>query len=254
MHPTGCPERRASKPHLALARLVFDIAAPIVVYYVLRREGASYELALLAGAMLPAVGSLVTLISQRRADPVATLMVVSMLSALVGSLIAGSPRFLLARDGLITGLWGAWFVASARGPRPAALLFARSLMENMSWFAARSWDVLWATEPQFRRIWRASTVMWGVGLLLDAAIRVAISYTVAIDRVPALAGALYPATFVVVQIITNVYYMRAGLYPLLGARWLDRPRHGRRLTATSDPTTAPEPSPLTGPEGAFPCR
>lgn len=253
MRSTGRPEGRAIKPHLALARLVFDIAAPIVVYYVLRSEGASYELALLAGAVLPAVGSVVTLMSQRRADPVATLMVASMLSALVGSLIAGSPRFLLAKDGLMTGLWGGWFLASARGGRPAALLFARPLMEGMRMFAGRSWDVLWATEPQFRRIWRASTVMWGVGVLLDAAIRVAISYTLAIDQVPAIGAALYPVTFVVLQAITNVYYMRAGLYLLLGARWLDRPRHGPRLTTTPDPAAA-QPSPLTGPEGAFPCR
>lgn len=253
MHPTRPPGSRASKPHLALARLVFDIAAPIVVYYVLRSEGASYDLALLAGAVLPAVGSLVTLMSQRRLDPVATLMVVSMLGALAGSLLAGSPRFLLAKDGLMTGLWGGWFLASARGGRPAALLFARPLMEGMRMFAGRSWDVLWATEPQFRRIWRASTVMWGLGLLLDAAIRVAISYTLPIDQVPAIGAALYPVTFVVLQVMTNVYYMRAGLYPILGARWLDRPRHERRLTTTPDPT-AREPSPLTGPERVFPWR
>jgi hypothetical protein len=247
MHPGRPSGRATSKPHLALARLIFDIGAPVLLYYVLRRGGASYDLALLAGAVLPAVGSLVTLISQRRADPVATLMVVSMLSALAGSLISGSPRLLLAKDGLMTGLWGGWFLASARGRRPAALVFARPLMEGMRMFAGRSWDVLWETEPRFRRIWRASTVLWGMGLLLDAAIRVAISYTLAIDQVPAIGAALYPVTFVVLQVITNVHYMRAGLYPILGARWLDRPHHGRTLTATPD-RTAPEPSPLTGPE------
>ena len=229
---------------------MFDVAAPIVVYYVLRGEGASYQLALLAGAVLLAVGSLVTLISQRRVDPVATLMVVSMLSALVGSLIAGSPRFLLARDGLMTGVWGVWFLVSARGRRPAALLFARPLMENMRLLAGRSWDVLWATEPQFRRIWRASTVMWGLGLLLDAAIRVAISYTLPVNEVPALGGALYPVTFVALQVITNVYYMRAGLYRILGARWLDRPRHGGTVTGTPDLAT-PELSSVAGAEGEF---
>ncbi|MBV8952952.1 MAG: hypothetical protein JO153_09575 [Solirubrobacterales bacterium] len=223
MHATTASGARNTK--LALARLVFDIAAPIVLYYLLRSEGASYALALLAGAALPALGAVSTLVLGRRADPVAVMMVAALGGAVVGSAIAHSPRFLLAKDGLITGMWGAWFLASARGQRPAALLFARPLMEGMRMFAGRSWDVLWATEPRFRRIWRVSTVMWGVGLLLDAAARVAISYTLPIDQVPGIGGALYPVTFIALQLITNVYYTRAGLYPLLGARWLEHRPH-----------------------------
>jgi hypothetical protein len=37
--------------------------------------------------------------------------------------------------------------------------------------------------------------------------------------VPALGSALWPVTFVLIQIVTNVYYHRAGLYRLLGAPW-----------------------------------
>ena len=217
--------REMSNTKLALARLVFDIAAPIVLYYVLRSEGVSYALALMAGAALPGLGAGVTLALRRRADPVAVIMVVALASAVAGSLIADSPRFLLAKDGLITGMWGGWFLASARGQRPAALVFARPLMEGMRLFAGRSCDLLWATEPQFRRIWRVSTVLWGLGLLLDAAIRITISYTLPIDQVPGIGGALYPVTFIALQLITNIYYMRAGLYPLLGARWLEHRPH-----------------------------
>ncbi|MBV9335596.1 MAG: hypothetical protein JO243_06850, partial [Solirubrobacterales bacterium] len=199
--------------------------APIVLYYLLRSEGVSYAVALLVGAALPAVAAGSTLLLERRADPVAVMMLAALAGALLSSLIAHSPRFLLAKDGLITGMWGVWFMASARGQRPAALIFARPLMEGMRMFAGHSWDVLWATEPRFRRIWRVSTVMWGVGLLLDAAARVAISYTLPVDQVPGIGGALYPVTFIVLQLITNVYYTRARLYPLLGARWLERRPH-----------------------------
>jgi len=88
-------DRAATSSWLALARLVFDIVAPIALYYVLRAEGASYEVALLAGAALPAVGSVVTLVAHRRVDPVAALMVVSLLAALAGS----SPSAVLSRLG-----------------------------------------------------------------------------------------------------------------------------------------------------------
>lgn len=108
---------------------------------------------------------------------------------------------------------------SARGQRPAALVFARPLMENIKLFAGQSWDRRWETQPQFRRIWRVATVMWGAGLLADAAVRVVISYVLPIDAVPAIGGLLYPATFVLLQVGGNVYFTRAGLYQLLGARW-----------------------------------
>ncbi len=216
------PSDRTGRPGWALARLAFDIGAPIALYYALRACGVSYVPALVVGAAPPALGVLWTLRRDRRADAVAVLMIATLSCAVVMSLIAHSPRFLLAKEGLMTGLWGAWFVASASGQRPAALSFARPLMEGVRLLGDRSWDVLWVTEPRFRRIWRIATVMWGVGLLVDAVIRMVISYTLPIDEAPGLGGALFPITFIALQLITNVYYTRAGLYELLGARWLER--------------------------------
>jgi hypothetical protein len=88
-----------------------------------------------------------------------------------------------------------WFLASVRAHRPAAFIFARPLLEGRKVFAAGSWDALWETEPKFRRIWRVASVMWAVGLLVDAAVRVVISYTLPIGVVPGLGGALYPVTY-----------------------------------------------------------
>lgn len=205
-----------------LAQLAFDVVAPIVIYYVLHSAGASNLWALAAGAALPALGAVHAWLAHRRLNGIAVFVMATMLVSILVSVIAGSPRFLLAKDGLITGLWGVWMVSSVRAGRPAALVFARPLMEHMPIYASRSWDVLWEIEPQFRRIWRVSSVMWGVGLLVDAAIRVVISYTLPVHVVPGLGGLLYPATFVALQLITNVYYTHAGLWRLLGARWLDR--------------------------------
>jgi hypothetical protein len=68
-----------------------------------------------------------------------------------------------------------------------------------------------------------STVLWAAGLLADAAVRVVMAYTLPVALVPGLSGALWPVTFVLLQVITNVYYLRAGLNRMLGARWT-RPR------------------------------
>lgn len=202
-----------------IGTIVFDIAAPIALYYGLRAAGLSSLAALAIGAVIPAASAAWVLLRQRRANMVALLVLGTMAASLIISVISHSPRFLLAKDGLITSVWGIWFLASL-GARLAAFLFARPLMEGRRVFAVRDWDALWDAEPRFRRIWRVSTVIWGLALLADAVIRVVMAYTLPVDVVPALGGALYPVTFVVIQIITNIYYQVAGLNRLLGARWL----------------------------------
>lgn len=214
----------------ALAGLVFDIGAPIALYYLLHSLGVGNLAALGAGAALPALSAGYTLAVKRRADGVALFVLTTIVASILVSVIARDPRFLLAKDGLITGLWGLWFLASVPARRPAAFTLARPLLEGRKMFAVRDWDALWETEPAFRRIWRVSTVMWGTGLLTDAVIRVVMSYTLPVTVVPGLGGALWPVTFVVLQVVTNIYYQFAGLNRMLGARWLARPgrRAGRR--------------------------
>jgi hypothetical protein len=194
------------------------------LYYLLHSFGVASLAALGAGAALPALSAAGTLAVRRRAEPVALFVLATMVTSIIVSVVAHDPRFLLAKDGLITGLWGVAFLASTGSRRPAAYVFARPLMEGRKMFTARDWDALWQAEPGFRRIWRISSVMWGTGLLADAAARGLMSYTLPVSVVPGLAGALWPVTFVMLQILTNLYYHFAGLNKMLGARWLDRPR------------------------------
>jgi hypothetical protein len=224
---SGSPSRdRRPGGIRALAGLAFDIGAPIAVYYVLHGLGVGNLVALGAGAVLPALSAGYTLAVKRRADGVALFVLTTIVASILVSVMARDPRFLLARDGLITGLWGLWFLASVRARRPAAFTFARPLLEGRKMYTVRDWDALWQAEPAFRRIWRVSTVMWGTGLLADAVARVIMSYTLPVAVVPGLGGALWPVTFVVLQVVTNVYYHFAGLNRLLGARWPARSRPG----------------------------
>ncbi len=205
-----------------LAGLGFDIGAPIAVYYLLRGAGVSSLAALAAGAVLPALSATWALAVKRRADSIALVVLATMVISIALSVLTHDPRFLVAKDGLITGLWGLWFVASVRGRRPAAYLFARPLLEGRRMYAARDWEALWRAEPRFRRIWRVSSVIWGTGMLADAAVRMVMAYTLPVSVVPGLGGALWPVTFVILQVVTNIYYHFAGLNQMLGARWLNR--------------------------------
>src|SRR5665811_765994 len=81
-----------------------------------------------------------------------------------------------ARGALLTGVTGLWFIASLWGRRPLAYLFSQPLLEGrFRW--PRDWDGLWDRSPRFRRMWRNSSLLWGIGTLIDAALRVVMAYT-----------------------------------------------------------------------------
>jgi len=222
--PPSQPPRPPATASLGrqLALLAFDIGAPTGLYYALHGAGLSNLAALSIAAVAPGLAAVYKLVVKHRVDAVALVVLATIVLTVVLSLVAHNPRFLLARDGLITALWGFWFIATVRARRPAAFLFARPLMEGRKVFGTRPWVSLWETDAQFRRIWRVSTIIWGAGMLIDAVIRVVMAYSLPVGVVPALGAALWPVTFLLIQVVTNIYYRRAGLYRILGAGWLAR--------------------------------
>ena len=129
----------------------------------------------------------------RHLDGMATYATTMMVGSVGVSLWAGSPQFLMAKGALLTGVTGVWFIASLWAERPLAYLFSRPLLEGRFHWPAR-WDELWERSPRFRRIWQVSSVLFGIGTLLDAAVRVVMAYTLPPDSVPALNTALYVVT------------------------------------------------------------
>lgn len=206
------PSASRRSPSSGLSAIVIDVLFPLALYYVLRAAGASVYLALLLGAIAPALRTLAGLIATRTVDGLGTFMLTTMLVGVTISLIAGNPRFLLAKEAWVTAVTGGWFLISARSRRPLAFVFARSLLEGRRVFANQPWDALW---ERFHRTFRISSVIWGVGMLADAALRVLFAYTLPIDVVPAVTTALFPVSFVVIALIDQINYQRGGLRPAL---------------------------------------
>ncbi len=214
----GPPGTRRTVGRQVLA-LGLNLVAPIVLYYALRAAGLGVYLALLIGAVAPLLGAVVNLIRRERLDFLGLFMLSMLLLSAGVSLLSGSPRFLLAKDGWLTGVSGLWMLCSVRARRPLTYLFARPLLEGvtarLAGSSSVSWDSLWERAPRFRHIWRVATVIWGLALLIDAAIRVLMAYTLPVDVVPALGGALWPVTFIALQVVVNVYFQRAGFWAIL---------------------------------------
>lgn len=188
-----------------------DFIIPLALFYGLTSAGVGLYVALIVSAAASSVSAIVSLVRGGRGR--LSLWTVLSLAALAISLVSGSDRFLLAKESLLTATVGTWFLLSIRDARPLAYQFTRPMLEGR--FSARPWEPLWETSPRFRRIWRVSSVMWGIATLIDAVLRVVMAYTLPVRTVPALSMALMIGTMLVMNVITNVYYARAGLWRLL---------------------------------------
>ncbi|MBN9098427.1 MAG: hypothetical protein J0I49_10010 [Pseudonocardia sp.] len=198
--------------------LVVDLAAPLVVYYVLHACGVDDVVALAAGGAPPALTVVVTALRRRRVEVLALAVVLSMVVGLAGSLVGGSPRELLARGAWLSAPLALYTLVTLWSARPMCFEVTRALLPRR----VAVMDELWETNARFRRAWREITVMWGALLTVDAGLRVVMASTLPVSTVPALDTALTLATTVILQVPTHLLLRRSGCW-----EQLFRPRQGR---------------------------
>jgi hypothetical protein len=220
VNPSSTVSRRPRWLRPGLLWFAADLLAPTALFYLLLWGGTSLYLALVASAGLSTVSALVSYRLGAGGQSFAPYMLALQLAAFGIALIAGSDRFLLAKESVLTALVGCWFIGSLWTARPLAYRFTRPLLEG-AWgrrwglTGGPTWETLWEREPRFRHIFRVSTAMWGVATLIDAVLRVVIAYRMPIASVVALQTAMFGVTILLMQVVTHVYYSRVGLWPML---------------------------------------
>jgi hypothetical protein len=193
----------------------FDLIAPTALLYALLWRGSSLYVALLASASVSAISALVSYRRGAGKGRFAPYMLAMALASFTIALVTGSDRFLLAKESVLTALVGCWFLASIWSDRPLTYRLTRPMLEGRIGRGGAPWEVLWEREPLFRRIWRVSSAIWAGVTLIDAVIRVVMAYTLPVHIVPAMQTGLLVATTLLMQVVTNVYYIRSGLWALV---------------------------------------
>ncbi len=195
----------------AVARVAVGLAVPTVAYYALRGLGVGVHPALVASAAVSALPAVVSLARHRRVHGLSTYVTVMTLGALAVSLLPGSTRFLLAREAVVTGVTGIWFLAGLWARRPLVYLVSRPLLEGrLRW--PPDWEALWAASPGSgacgaRRASCGGAPCWptrGCGSCSRTPCHPTTS--------PALGAALLLATAVVLNVVTHVYYAACGVH------------------------------------------
>jgi hypothetical protein len=169
--PPGTPSLRAMVPDL-----VIDGALPAIAYQILTRYGVAVVPALTAGAIFPMANIVWKFIATRSLDLVGALVLGFLAIGVVSSLLSGNVLFVLVKESFITGLVGLLFLSSLLWKRPIIFYVARQVMEAEGAERLAWWNSRWE-HARFRRTMRIMTTVWGVGYVLEAAIRVVCALT-----------------------------------------------------------------------------
>lgn len=135
--PAAGSRPRPARTH-ALRTVLIDMVAPVAVYYCTRAAGGSIWLALASSAIVPAVSVLAGVIGRRRIDAMGITILAALAVSSAFSAVTGSPRVLLARDGLLTAAWAGYMYLSLLARRPATFVVSRPLLEGRRVYDARA--------------------------------------------------------------------------------------------------------------------
>ncbi len=169
--------------------LVFDLGGPLVAYALLRSAGMSAVAALVISGVLPALGIAVGALVDRRLDVLGVLVLAGIVVGTVLGLTSHSARLYLLEGSVPSALFALGCLLSLRLRQP---LIFRLAVEILGPDTPRGRDVTAAWRyPGFRRAFQTITVAWGIGYLVEAALRIVIVETTSTGT-PCSAPNCYP--------------------------------------------------------------
>ncbi|HEX4434745.1 MAG TPA: VC0807 family protein [Acidimicrobiales bacterium] len=193
--PTGMPTPTPSswQPGIPSIRehlpsLIFGGALPIGVYFIVRRHVHTDTQALIVAGCFSVGWILLQFIRQRTVDVVGAAVLVGFALGVISSTVFGGNDYMLkVRDGFFTLLFGiACVVTLFTHDRPAFFYVSRYLSAGKDPAKVSAFDELHEL-PIGRHTFRTLSVVWGIGLVVEASARLT------------LAGLLPTGTFIAVS-------------------------------------------------------
>jgi hypothetical protein len=189
---TGNPANANLRRYLAV-QLLIDVIVPVAVFYILLNTFNMPAIAAsLISSAVPAIRTVTHLITKRTVDVLGLVMLTLFIVGGTVSVIEGNPRILYAKDGWLTGLFGAWILVSLLMRRPFMLAAGRTIATvKIGNEGAAQWEARWEQEPRFRHDIRFVSLIVGAVLIVDAVVRVIIAYALPIGSVPLATNVQY---------------------------------------------------------------
>jgi hypothetical protein len=205
-HETAAADERRPGGLKNFSGLLWDVGAPLVGYYALHLLGASDWVALLVATLAAGLRLVWVAVRRREITWFAAVMLAVFGLGLALAFVGGDPRFLLVKDSFGTALVGLVFLASLFFGKPLTL----SAFQTWQPKEAAEMDGFYRTLPPIRRMFRRSAVVWGLGLLLEAIVRIPLIYLLPIDVMVGLSTAMMVTVIVGLSVWNGWYGKRAG--------------------------------------------
>ncbi|WP_344031599.1 VC0807 family protein [Streptomyces luteireticuli] len=182
--------------------ILFGVVLPFVTYGMLTDHGVSKVSALLLISLWPVVETLISLAVRRRVDEFGVMMLALMLLGALSALAYNSTELVFVKDSAITGLLGLVYLGSLALPRPLMFYLGRRFATDGTPEGLARWNGLWQY-PGFRRTQYVMTAVWGVAFLLEAVVRVVLTYVLPTGAMVVVNNAL-PAVVVALLVAWTI--------------------------------------------------
>ncbi|MBV9571003.1 MAG: hypothetical protein JO056_07175 [Alphaproteobacteria bacterium] len=158
--------------------IAVNFVLPYTIYSLSQTQLGDVK-ALAASTAPPIVWSIVEFLRHRRVDALSILVLLGIALSLLALIGGGSVRILQLREKLVTVIIGAVFLGSAAIGKPLVYGLARASMIRKKSSELKAFEARRSSE-RFRRVMTLITLVWGFGLLADAAVSVALIYNLSI--------------------------------------------------------------------------
>jgi len=160
-----------------LPSVVGGAVVPLAVYYLVRSHVSGDATALAIAGIPAALWVVVQWLRLRRIDPIGAIILFGFAAGLIASAALGGNAFVLkVRDSAFTGLFGLSCLASLALRRPVMFYVGRAMSAGNDPARREAYDALWELPPA-RRVFAIITTVWGIGLLVEAGLRVVLAAT-----------------------------------------------------------------------------
>ena len=188
-----------------LLTVLLDVAPPLVAYYGLRAAGTSEYVALLSATVLSGLRVGYGVIRSRSLDPFALYLLLTFGLSLAVGLSTTDPKMILVGNTAVNGLGGLIFLGSCVIGTP------------LTQVVGDRFQTPGAPDPgdvrRRRRIHVQLSAMWGIGLLIEVAVRLVVIANVSVDVANGVNSAISLPVVGVLVLATVIVTRRAQSLP-----------------------------------------
>jgi microcompartment protein CcmK/EutM len=192
-----------------LKTLAVEIAIPTAVYYGLHALGASVFLSLALSGVVPLARTLYQFAKDRSLNGLALVVLVTNVVGMLLTFVAGDARMMIAKDSIGSGITGLVILASAFTAAPIMTKTMRPFLTRGKAENEAAWERLSGT-AKFQQILRLTSVIWGIGFVLESAARVIGAFTLPIETMVWLSTVIFVGAFAVMMVVGGKVAEQAG--------------------------------------------